>query len=296
MTIDSKENEEKLPKDTTPIISINETEFTTQERYTYCPKVLPNIDQFRDYTLQPPKWQQLLIRYFKESVDIEPLINFIQNNNQLIIASDGSKSRTVSGGAWIVADETGREIASGYNLDFGGMNEINSNRAEGYGILSVLVLLNEYSKYFFTPITSKIVYYGDNKEIVLKLNQISTNREVYSTNNEIKDLNDVLKIQIYMPTLFEAQHVRGHQDRRKSKEKLTMTECLNIKANKIIGSKACPSKAVNIKRTPIGLYVNKAYIPNNYVKVIRAHCGSNEASKFLQDKDKWSKITLEDIK
>ena len=55
------------------------------------------------------------------------------------------------------------------------------------------------------------------KEVVLKINQISTNVEVYSTNNKMKDLDAVLKIQIYMTTLFQVQHVRSCQDQRKIK-------------------------------------------------------------------------------
>ena len=36
----------------------------------------------------------------------------------LIIASDGSKSKAVSGGAWIIADLTGKTLTAGTNPDF----------------------------------------------------------------------------------------------------------------------------------------------------------------------------------
>lgn len=72
---------------------------------------------------------------FKENEKVDPLINFIHSNKWFIIASDGSKWRKVSDGAWAIVDEDGREILSEYNLDYEEINQINSHRAENYGFL-----------------------------------------------------------------------------------------------------------------------------------------------------------------
>ena len=62
---------------------------------------------------------------------------------KIIIASDGSKSKSVSGGAWIIADMMGNTFISGTNPDFGHITQIYSHRAEIYGALSVLTFIKE---------------------------------------------------------------------------------------------------------------------------------------------------------
>ena len=67
----------------TSVISINNTEFITQERFTYHPTLSPNTTQFCDHILQLPKWQQVLIKHFQKSEDIESSITFIKITNNL---------------------------------------------------------------------------------------------------------------------------------------------------------------------------------------------------------------------
>ena len=83
---------------------------------------------------------------------MDPLITYIQSNKKLI-ASDGSKSNTTSGGSWIITTEEGEEILSGYNPDFGDISQINSHRAEIFWALVVL----EYSRFYEIEIQSEII-------------------------------------------------------------------------------------------------------------------------------------------
>ena len=180
-----------------------------------------------------------------------------------------------------------------------GKKEINSHWSKIYGVLSVLIFSSSYLN--IVSITQpqsnrKSNKFCDNQEVVTKLNTISANRKIYSTNNKTKDLDAILQIQYYLPTQFEATHGRSHQDLRKSKDKLTLIERLNIKIDRLIGSKASTPKATNIRGTTLVVYVDKAYIPNNYVKVTRTHCGTKKASSFIQDKYWWNKTALDVIK
>ena len=52
-------------------------------------------------------------------------------------------------------------------------------------------------------------------------------------------------------------YVKGHQDRLKRKEQRTMSETLNIKANKIIGKHASIPKSIHIRNTIMAVYINK---------------------------------------
>ena len=109
-----------------------------------------------------------------------------------------------------------RELLYGFNPDFGDIIQINSHRAEIYGALSVFMFLHEYCKFYKMNLQSPIKYYCDNKEVVAKLSNITEiNRNYYSSNRKIKDLDVVLEIQKYIPTTVTVTHVRGHQDKNK---------------------------------------------------------------------------------
>ena len=119
---------------------------------------------------------------YNEDVINSSLATAIQIKKILIIASDGSKSKTVSGGAWIIADMLGHILISGTNPDFGHIDQIHSHRAEIYGVLSVFIFLQEYSKYYMIPFQFKVEYYCDNLEVVQK-KTLSPTTPTPSTNN-----------------------------------------------------------------------------------------------------------------
>ena len=74
-----------------------------------------------------------------------------------------------------------------------------------------------------------------------------------------------------------------------------MAEKLNIKADKLIGKKASIPKRFNIKNTPFAVYVNNNFIPNNYVKEMRKHCGKKYATAYMVKEYSWSKKTFNSI-
>ena len=59
----------------------------------------------------------------------------------------------------------------------------------------------------------------------------------------------MLEIQKYIPDNIRVNHIRGHQDKKKRKEQLTMAEKLNIMADTIIEKNASISKIPQWKST-----------------------------------------------
>ena len=107
---------------------------------------------------------------------------------KLRIAFDGSKSKSVSGGAWIIiVDMMGKTFISGTNSDFGHIIQIHSHRAEIYGVLSVLTFIQEYSKYCMLPFLSNVAYYCDNLEVVHKINTLANNPNSFNEQHKITD-------------------------------------------------------------------------------------------------------------
>ena len=82
----------------------------------------------------------------------------------------------------------------------------------------------------------------------MKLSNITEiNRNYYSSNSRIKDLDAVLEIQKYTPTTVMVTHVRGHQDKRKRKGQHTMVENLNIMVDRMIGKNASNPNLLRVK-------------------------------------------------
>ena len=50
-----------------------------------------------------------------------------------------------------------------------------------------------------------------------------------------------------------------------------MAENLYIMADKIIGKNASHPKSIHIRNTPMAIYIQMTYIPNNIRKEIRSH-------------------------
>ena len=97
-----------------------------------------------------------LLKNYRAPANADQLIILIQQKIKLIIASDGSKSSTKSGSGLIIADEEGGEILSGFNPDFRDITQINSHRANIYGVLSMFNILHEYCKFYKVTLESLI--------------------------------------------------------------------------------------------------------------------------------------------
>jgi len=131
-----------------------------------------------------------------------------------MIASDGSKSKSTSGGAWIIANMKGNTFIAGTNPDFGHISKRHSHRAEKNGVLSVLTFIKEYSNYFMLSFLSEIAYYCDNLEVVHKINTLATNPNSFNELHKTTDHDAVLQLKLCFPPNIIAFHVKGHQDTR----------------------------------------------------------------------------------
>ena len=142
---------------------------------------------------------------------------------------------------------------------------------------------------------SDTTYYCDNSEVVSKLQKLAVNPNFYDEQYKTCDHDAVLEIKKYLPSKLKAHHVKAHQDNNSRTKELTLSARLNIAADKLIGQNAKAPLMTNIKNTPIAVYVNNKYIPNNYVSAIRKHCGETEARNFMMIKYAWSSAVISNI-
>ena len=90
--------------------------------------------------------------------------------SELMIASDGFKTRTKSGRGWIIATKDETIIIRGSNPHFGQLEKMHSYRSEIYASISSQLLIKTYAEYFNVIIESKITSYCNNKAYVERLN------------------------------------------------------------------------------------------------------------------------------
>ena len=291
----SKEICFKLTQDIIPISCINVNYFFLHQEFAHSNPSPINPQSFQQHITDLPKRKQSLIKNYKDNKINSSLAAAIQMNQPLIIVSDGSKSKIVSGSAWIIADMTGKTLTVGINPDFGNIKQIHSHPAELYGVLSVFIFLQEYSNHFMIPAQSNINYYCDNIEVVHKINMIFNNRNYFDERHKTTNHEVVLQLRKSLPTNVIAFHVKGHQDKQKKWENLTIPARLNIQADELIGNNATVSINNHITNTSLALYINGKYIPNNYITTVRSSCGEKQVKSFLMKKHRWIKSIIDDI-
>ena len=98
------------------------------------------------------EWIQLLTKHFEENQAVFSLFHYIQQNNPLIISTDGSKDKR----------------RSGVNPNFSHISAIISYRAEVFISLAVTLFLHLYSIYYQPPVNNKINALCDNQSYANK--------------------------------------------------------------------------------------------------------------------------------
>ena len=119
LNLDSKELCADIPQDTIPVSAMEGNYFFIHQDLVLSPPSPIKLTSFKQYITTLPQWKRTLISNYEESTTNSSLAAAIQMKQKLIIASDGSKSKSTSGGAWIIANMKGNTFIAGTNPDFG---------------------------------------------------------------------------------------------------------------------------------------------------------------------------------
>ena len=104
------------------------------------------------------------------------------------------------------------------------MANMHSHRSEAYVILSILLLLSEYSKYFKLQFNNKCTLYCDNKEIVKKVQKTKKSATFFKPSYKMSEHEAIIAIQKYLPHQLILIHLYSHQDKIKGTDNLTFPE------------------------------------------------------------------------
>ena len=121
---------------------------------------------------------------------------------------------------------------------------MHSHRSEAYAILSVLLFLSEYTKYFRLPLNNKIIIY------LKKVKHLTKTNNKFKPYYKISEHEAISAIQQYLPSNAQIIHLYSHQDAIKGKANLTFPEKLNNLADGIAGTYVRSPINIHIPFTP----------------------------------------------
>ena len=169
-----------------------------------------------------------------------------------------------SGGGWIITSSAGKILARGANPDLVSMENMHSYRSAAYTVLSVFLFIAEYFKYSLLQLNNQCTLYCDNKEIVKKIQKLSTTTNHFQSYYKMSEYEAIIAVQHYLPLRINVIHLYSHQYNVKGKDKLIFPEKLNNLAESIADNTARSPINNHIPLTPLAVYFNHNYTPNNY--------------------------------
>ena len=100
--VDSQDTVPSIPVDAHPINFILDDSFYIMRNPNFTP-TNNKPSSLIDFIQSKPVWERTLIDHFQDNTNVESLLQCLTNRSDLLIASDGSKIRTKSGGGWVIA-------------------------------------------------------------------------------------------------------------------------------------------------------------------------------------------------
>ena len=181
-----------------------------------------------------------------------------QDNKSITICSDGSVYPTTSGGAWVIVIN-GEIAVIGINGDTGPIEFQNSYRSEAHGLLSGLIFIQEFHKYYDIP-QSKTRSICDSKGLIIRINN---NRSITKHTAEADILNEIYSVKTDKTTFA---HVKGHQDT--NNVSLSEEAYINVIADLVARSNISVPTQVH-PPNQISIYVNHTYVPHSLKKYMK---------------------------
>ena len=125
---------------------------------------------FSTYIQRLDQWEYCLLCDTTINTDMFRLSDAIQNNPQIIAASDGSVTSSIGANRWICSLPHGQRLATSHGPIFG--SSPSSFRAEAYGLLSYLRFLYRVSQYTHSPLPMDTILYTDSASLIAKIGEI----------------------------------------------------------------------------------------------------------------------------
>jgi len=184
-------------------------------------------------------------------------------------AADGSVRNNTGTFGWVVGLKNGTILLRGKGRVFG--TPINSYRAEGFGLLSMLVYIRRLFHFQTNSNPPQLRMLSDNQALVHELQKIRSRTRPAFPNDSLRPSWDVLQAILTVWSDFpesSLEHVRGHQDRDQERHELDIPAQLNCEADDLASAayqlESCPESSYPmLGGTRCRLIVNQSAISSH---------------------------------
>jgi exonuclease III len=262
------------------------------------PKPLPCISPtFHHYVQSLPYWASMLISNCTFDQD-ELRLATLLNTQSLLIASDGGAIPGIGSFGWRAATVTGLRLI-GCNGQAPGDNP-ESFRAEGYGLLSVLLFFHHFYRFYHIHDPLPFILYCDNEALIKTLIESMTYKYVTPNSTLSSDWDVLEEIRHHLSIVpSKLEWIKGHQDDHKPYHKLSLPAKLNVDADAlatIFLAQARPMPQVpQLPHSPAYLQINSSTITKQYKQKIRFLMHGEDLLTYMKETWSWSDATAANI-
>jgi hypothetical protein len=196
---------------------------------------LPPPVSWHDYVSRLPIWACDLLSDITFSVPLDLCLSILQTPSSILLASDGGACpHRASFGSLLATDD--QILVTTGGRAFG--DDPRSFRAEGYGMLATLLLLQRHlHMYFQIPmVVSSLSHYTDSESLIKRLEKSRTLCYPYPRHNLYSEVDlelQILSLLASFPVSVTFHHVHSHQDDDIPEDELPWPVQLNIQCDRI---------------------------------------------------------------
>ena len=261
------------------------------------PPTAPPPTDFFDMLASLPHWQSSLLAHLDSIQSVGRLQQLLESGEklQLYLVSDGGAKDDLGSYGWELA--IGREILwTCMGPTFG--LEPGSYRAESYGMLSLMLFLDHYFRFFHVQVSENVdhLFYCDNQGLIKRI-EFAMHRSWDNPNHCLSSEYDlesgIVDILHRLPVTFSFNHVKGHQDEDTPVEDLPWEAQMNCHADTYatdyLDNWSEPSKIVPfIPSSKASIAIAGVTITRNLARRLRQAASSPKLKEYIMTKNGWN--------
>jgi hypothetical protein len=259
--------------------------------------VAPPATDFFEMLQALPYWQSSLLAHLDWFNNPDSLKQLLECGDtlQLYLVSDGGAKGDLGSFGWALS--VGRSILwTCMGPTFGLVP--GSFRAESYGLLSVLLFMDHYLRFFQVNVSDAVehLFYCDNKGLIDRITNSMT-RTWKNPNHCLASEYDlesgIVEILQRLPVKFSLKHVLGHQDKKIRIEDLPWEAQMNCHADAYatdyLDNWSVPSQIVPfIPASNASISIDGATITSHVARRLRLAASSPDLERHIMTKNGWN--------
>ena len=265
---------------------------------------LPTISSpsFEHFISIQPTWINKLLHTLHHINSFTEIFDLLSGPSSSPIAvCDGSVLSSQGTFGWVLATSTPQRILLQCNGPAYGSN-MDSYRAEAYGLLSITTFIHLLETYFKRSLQSTTIW-CDNLSVVKTVNRlISTSRPEFpnETLRPSWDILQAIRKNFKLHPHLTLLHVKGHQDDLSDQNDLPFPAQLNVQADLLAtefqqATAHVTDQGPMIPGTGCHLLIENQFIPSYHRRKIRTKRGQRKLLRYIQERHQLSEADVSHI-